>query len=298
MIFNNLKIVIINPYRGIGDLIFHLPLFKSLNQKYKSKIILLTNSSNRAKELLKNEPYIEKIIYIDFTREKQLIKSYNLFKEINNLKPDLCVLTAPSKRLVWPLKFSNSKKKIYFKKNKITDLSKYILNESLQKFKNLKIKKKYNLNYFKNNFESKSILLNIDSHHNQNNWEEDNYITLANHLLIKKKYLKIYINFSPNNKNLFLKTINEFKSKKNVIFTYKKKFDEVVNIINNCKYIIGNESGPSCIGAALNKKVISIYNPKHTPNLSSKIINNKIIYFNSKQKKSTDILKNIFRIIS
>jgi len=298
MIFSNLKIVIINPYRGIGDLIFHLPLFKSLNQKYKSKIILLTNSSNRAKELLKNEPYIERIIYIDFTRERQLIKSYNLFKEINNLKPDLCVLTAPSKRLVWPLKFSNSKEKFFFQKNKITDLSQYILKESLQKFKDLNIKKEYNLNYSKNNFKSKSVLLNIDSHHNQNNWAEENYIALANYLLIKKKKLKIYINFSPNNKNLFLKILNEFKSKKNVIFTYKKKFDEVVNIINDCKYIIGNESGPSCIGAALNKKVISIYNPKHTPNLSSKIINNKIIYFNSKREKSANILKKIIKIVS
>ena len=298
MIFNNYKIVLINPYRGIGDLIFHIPLFKALNHKFKSKIILLTNSSNRAKELLKNESYIDKIIYVDFTREDQLKKSYNLFKEINNIKPDLCILTAPSKRLVWPLKFSNSKEKIYFEKNKVTDLSKYILSQSLQKLKKLKIEKKYSLNYSKKIFKNKSILLNIDSHHNQNNWKEENYIVLAKNILKINRFSKIYINFSPNNKNLFFKTLDEFKSDKKIVFTYKKKFDEVLSIINSCEFVIGNESGPACIGAALHKKVISIYDPKHTPNLSSKIINNKIIYFNSKQKKPTDILRNIIKIIS
>ena len=42
--------------------------------------------------------------------------------------------------------------------------------------------------------------------------------------------------------------------------------------INNCLYIIGNESGPACLGASIGKNVFSIYDPKHTPNLSSKII--------------------------
>ena len=51
--------------------------------------------------------------------------------------------------------------------------------------------------------------------------------------------------------------------------------------MNNCLFVIGNESGPICIGAAI-KKVLSIYYPN--TNRSSKTIYNKVkflipIYF-------------------
>ena len=50
-----MKIVLVIPYRGIGDLIFHIPLIRGLNQKYNTKINILTNRVNKAKYLLKNE---------------------------------------------------------------------------------------------------------------------------------------------------------------------------------------------------------------------------------------------------
>ena len=46
---------LIIPYRGIGDLIFHVPLIRGLYKKYNSKINILTNEVNRAKNLLGNE---------------------------------------------------------------------------------------------------------------------------------------------------------------------------------------------------------------------------------------------------
>ena len=46
---DNKKIILVIPYRGIGDLIFHLPLLRGLCKKYKSKINIITNSSNKAK---------------------------------------------------------------------------------------------------------------------------------------------------------------------------------------------------------------------------------------------------------
>ena len=55
-----MRIVLVIPYRGIGDLIFHVPLIRGLSQKYKAKINILTNRVNKAKDLLKNEPSIKK----------------------------------------------------------------------------------------------------------------------------------------------------------------------------------------------------------------------------------------------
>ena len=55
-----MKIVLIIPYRGIGDLIFHIPLIRGLSQKFNTKINILTNKVNKAKNLLKNELSIKK----------------------------------------------------------------------------------------------------------------------------------------------------------------------------------------------------------------------------------------------
>ena len=52
---DNKKIILVIPYRGIGDLIFHIPLMRGLYKKYKSKIVIITNSANKAKFILKKK---------------------------------------------------------------------------------------------------------------------------------------------------------------------------------------------------------------------------------------------------
>ena len=287
------KIILVIPYRGIGDLIFHLPLVRGLYEKYRSKLIIITNSVNKAKFLLKKEVSIKKVEYINFERENQIKKSLLFLKKINSYKADMCILTAPTKRLIIPLLISNAKKKFFFKKNKIKDLSKYIRNESANIFKNIKFKKKYDLILNSSRDFNKIFFLSIDSHHNKNNWNENNLIRLNEKLLSFKKTKKIYINFSPNKLRKFKKIFKKFNKNKKVLFTYKNKFNEIIQIINKSSYIIGNESGPACLGASMGKKVFSIYNPKHTPNLSSKIINKNIEYFNSNRLMPEKIIKKL-----
>ena len=287
------KIILVIPYRGIGDLIFHLPLVRGLYEKYRSKLIIITNSVNKAKFLLKKEVSIKKVEYINFEREDQIKKSLLFLKKINSYKADMCILTAPTKRLIIPLLISNAKKKFFFKKNKIKDLSKYIRNESANIFKNIKFKKKYDLILNSSRVFNKIFFLSIDSHHNQNNWNENNFTRLTEKLLSFKKTKKIYINFSPNKLRKFKKIFKKFNKNKKVLFTYKNKFNEIIQIINKSSYIIGNESGPACLGASMGKKVFSIYNPKHTPNLSSKIINKNIKYFNSNRLMPEKIIKKL-----
>ena len=60
-----MKILLIIPYRGIGDLIFHIPLIRGLYRKYNSRINILTNQVNRAKNLLRNEKTVNKIFYLN-----------------------------------------------------------------------------------------------------------------------------------------------------------------------------------------------------------------------------------------
>ena len=291
------RIILVIPYRGIGDLIFHIPLIRGLYRKYKSKILIITNSANKAQFIFRKETSIKKIIYVNFQRENQIKNSYLFLRKVNEFKADICILTAPSKRLIIPLLITNVKKKIFFKKNKVKDLSKYIIKQSINQFRNIDFKKEYNLTLKKKKNKNYSVFLSIDSHHDHNDWEEDNFINLTEKLLKNKKIKKIFVNFSPTKIKRFSKIYKKFIKNKKIFFTYNKKFNKIIDTISNCSIIIGNESGPACLGASFGKKVFSIYNPKHTPNLSSKIINKKIVYLNSEKLLPKIIIKKITKNI-
>ena len=47
------KTLVIIAARGIGDLIYHLPLLRSLYESYKEKLIILSNKVNHSKEVYK-----------------------------------------------------------------------------------------------------------------------------------------------------------------------------------------------------------------------------------------------------
>ncbi len=290
-----MKILVVSPYRGIGDLIFHLPLLRYLKKKYKVKSNLITVHNSKAKIILKGENLVSKVIYGDFNRQNVLGKIIKLKNEINKINSDLTVLSASSKRLKASLILSNSNKKISFSKSTEKDLSKYIYKETKKKFNLKKLEKNYKLTSKTVLKKNKKIFLNIDSFHNQNNWGEQNYITLINNIIKKKG--KLFINFSPRNKKKFLSMISLMKKKSNIEFTYNKNFKYVLKTIRDCSYIIGNESGPICLGAAFRKKVLSIYNPKTTPK-SSKTIYNKVSFINSSKLKNAAIQKKIIKFIS
>ena len=44
-----MKILVVSPYRGIGDLIFHLPLLRFLKKNIKLKLNLITVHNSKAK---------------------------------------------------------------------------------------------------------------------------------------------------------------------------------------------------------------------------------------------------------
>ena len=84
------KIVVIIGGRGIGDLIYHLPLLKSLYKTYGEKIYIISNKINQSKEVFKNEVFYKKIIEFDNYRFGifKTIKNIFIFKKkINDLKP-------------------------------------------------------------------------------------------------------------------------------------------------------------------------------------------------------------------
>ena len=83
---------------------------------------------------------------------------------------------------------------------------------------------------------------------------------------------------------------------KQIIFTYKKKISDVIKIIYKSDVIIGNESGPVCLGSSLKKNVHAIYLPIHTKP-ESKIIYKNNKYYNANKTNSKYIIDKIIKSI-
>lgn len=306
------KIIVIIPYRGIGDAIFHIPLLRAIFLKYKKKLIIISNQVNHSNEIFKNEIFYDKIINFNFTRGSILnyIKSaLKLLKIINNFKSDLLILTDPSSRIAIPVLLSNSKKKIIaglinagnllikkksfrkkFLSSNLFELKKRLQLKNYQNKYNIKIDQAKN-NYINKKFKYKiKIFFNIDSHHNHNNWGVKNFDLLITEC--QKYSSKIFINFSPKNVKMKSNFSLNIKNNKNIIFTYKEKINKIIKLINECDVIVGNESGPICIGASLNKKVYSLYS-KRFSRPESMPISKKIKYYIFNDTNSKIIKKKI-----
>ena len=78
---------------------------------------------------------------------------------MNEFKADICISYSTFKRLIIPLLITNVKKK-FFLTGLIKDLSKYIINQSINQFKNLNFKKEYNLT-FKKKIKNHSVFLKV-----------------------------------------------------------------------------------------------------------------------------------------
>ena len=74
-----MKIAVIQARPGIGDILVFLPYIHLIAKNKKTKIYLFTKKRTVAHELLKYDPYIEEVIYLD--REPKKI-NFNLIKDI------------------------------------------------------------------------------------------------------------------------------------------------------------------------------------------------------------------------
>ena len=296
------KTLVIIAARGIGDLIYHLPLLRSLYESYREKLIILSNKVNHSKEVYKLENFYKEIIEFENTRFpffKTLKVIKNIKNIINKCNVDQLILTANSKRLMIPVYLSNVKNKIIFgkgsfffnKNNKYQNLTH--ADKIMRYTEDLNLSNKINNFFltkpnFKNidNFQKKHIFINIDSHHDQNNWNIKNYINIIFQLLSYD--INIYINFSPS-KLHFLKLLpKEIINSNKVTLTHNKTISEIIQIINYCDSVVGNESGPICLAASFKKEVHSIYLPIHTKP-ESQIISDKTIYYNAEKESDETI---------
>ena len=266
-----MKVLVIQPKIGMGDMIIYLPYIHAISKKYNSSVSILVKENARAKELLIDDKKISEVIILDRTKTNagshDGIKGFfKLVKELKKKKFDKVFIFNSSLRYYLISKLAGIKKisqyPLFKKKDNIVTSAKiFTENElgtivstqaelQLDKLKVTNIKRQFSK-------DMKHICLGISASGPTKRWSIKNYINLCEKI-DKQIPSKFYIAAGKNDKEL----INEiFKSKiKNKCISFENlKINETMPIIKNCDLYIGNDTGWLHISSALNIKCLALF---------------------------------------
>ena len=94
-----MKVLVIQPKIGMGDMVIYLPYIHAISKKYQKPISILVKENSRANQLLLDDKHIDEIIILDRTKDNSgshdgLSGFFKLSKEIKSKNFDkvLCVI--------------------------------------------------------------------------------------------------------------------------------------------------------------------------------------------------------------
>ena len=255
-----MKILVIQPKIGMGDMIIYLPYIHAISKKYKKSVSLLVKDNSRAKDLLADDVHVDEII----TLKKEMDGLGGIFKLLNELKKrnfEKVFIFNSSLRYNLITKLAGIKSiyqyPLFRSKDNIVHSAKIftenIINEIVSSEPNLIIKKKNSV--LDKNF--KHVCLGISASGPTKRWDVNNYIKLAEKLSEKTK-CKFYI--AGGKKDIEL--INKFKNSKvgkDSISFENLSIKETLQYISDCNLYIGNDTGWAHISVALKVKALTIF---------------------------------------
>ena len=326
------KICIVYSHHKLGDLIWQLPYIKAISEHHNKKIDLVVREKTQAKEILKDLNYINTIHYNNFRKKifywidvfklKKIFFTENythvyILDKIN--KPAVAAKLANIKNIIGP--GIKRQKKWLTNKNFLDDkdwlLSYSEQSQKLLKLNNIKIKDIYphievnpsSIEEFKKNFfySGKKIAFGVDSFEDYKIWYEENFIELANKFYDKKVFDYIYL-VCGKDKQYIAKDIIAKSNKNYFIDCSDLKLIDIISVIKDSDFFVGNNSGPLNLAAALNIKSFGLFANTPISQLKfSKVIplvpenyaDNQFIKNREEMKKLTtdkvfqDIIKNL-----
>ena len=66
-----MKVLVIQPKIGMGDMIIYLPYIHAISKKYNKGISILVKDNSKAKELCSDDSHIEEILTLDRTQNNK-----------------------------------------------------------------------------------------------------------------------------------------------------------------------------------------------------------------------------------
>jgi heptosyltransferase II len=259
------KGLIIQTRPGVGDLCMFLPYIQQIKEHNKDfQFTLITKKRTAAKQILKYEPSINQIVYLeDEILEITKSKINNFFKILSFIKRNnFSKIYIMHFSLFWFLvaKISGIKN-IYkygiLKKN--VDIYLNALEQNKRWLQNTNLSSQTKITYLQNNNKSNNqIIIGIGSSGPTKKWPTENYIELIKR--ISSKNITFYLAGGNNESEnqIANKIINEAKEIR-VESLCSLSIEEIMPIINSSKLYIGNDTGFMHLSAGLNIPAIGLF---------------------------------------
>ena len=259
------KGLIIQTRPGVGELCMFLPYIQHIKDHNKNfQFTLITKKRTAAKQILKYEPSINQIVYLeDEILEITKSKINNFFKILNFIKRNnFSKIYIMHFSLFWFLvaKISGIKN-IYkygiLKKN--VDIHLNALEQNKRWLQNTNLSSQTKITYLQNNNKSNNqIIIGIGSSGPTKKWPTENYIELIKR--IGNKNITFYLAGGKNEIEYQIanKIINEIKENR-VESLCSSSIEEIMPIINSSKLYIGNDTGFMHLSAGLNIPAIGLF---------------------------------------
>ncbi|MDB9784103.1 glycosyltransferase family 9 protein [Pelagibacteraceae bacterium] len=267
-----MKVLVIQPKIGMGDMIIYLPYIHAISKKYGVPVSLLVKNNSRASDLLSDDESINKIILLERnSRSKKGLHDgirgfFKLINEIKTEKFDKVFIFNSSLRYFLVSKLAGIKSisqyPLFRKKDNVVisakifaeqELNQIIPTQPILSLASEKIEKK------KKNFSSsfKHICIGLSASGPTKRWDVNNYINLCEKLN-NKISCKFYLAGGNNDQKLISKFLNS-KIGEHCLSFDNLKIKETMPIIKNCDIYIGNDTGWLHISSALGLKCLALF---------------------------------------
>ena len=272
------NICIVYTHHKLGDLIWQLPYIKAISEHHNQKVDLIVRKKTQAKNILKDLDHINLINYNDFRKglyywidvaKLMIIYKHNKYTHVYILdkvnKPAIAAKLCGVKNIIGP-GIGNQKK--WLTVNKYLSNEDWNLNYSEQSQKMLAINS-ININniypeitcdlkrFREGNSDlekkGKKIAFGIDSFEDYKMWYEEDFVKLADKLYEKNIFDYIYL-ICGKEKSYLARNIIELSKKNYFIDCSNKNLNGIIFALKNSNFLVGNNSGPINLAAALNIK--------------------------------------------
>ena len=284
-----IKRIIISRTDKIGDLVLSIPSFFMIKKMYPyAEIIVLVRKYNY--EIVKNLPYIDRVVKIDDYRRVELIEKIKYFKAdifIALYNDDFIMELAKASKVkvkIGPL----SKIKSFFVYNKGVwqKRSKSIKNEAeynldlVKKANSKKYEEVFEINtkiYYEekhklgvekflkeNNIEKPILVINPFMGGSAKNITDEQYIELIKCILTKIKNITVVLTCHISEEERGQKILDDVSSKNLYLYANGGDLLNLAAMIDKADVYFGGSTGPTHIAGSLKKPIVALYPNKKT----------------------------------
>ena len=266
-----MKVLVIQPKIGMGDMVIYLPYIHAISRKYQTPVSILVKENSRANQLLAEDRHIDEIILLDRSKNNSgshdgLSGFLKLSKEIKLKNFNKVFIFNSSLRYLLISKLAGIKNisqyPLFRKKDNIVTSAKIFTEHELGSIVSTQPELRINQESFNKvnqsfSKEFKHICLGISASGPTKRWNIENFITLCKKIN-EKIPSKFYLAAGNNDKNLIDKFLDSEISKNCTSFQ-DLKIKETMPIIKNCDLYIGNDTGWLHISSALGIKCLALF---------------------------------------